>query len=476
MIKVLMAASEAVPFAKTGGLADVLGSLPVALNKEADVRIIMPQYKSIPEKLRERIVHRKYIFVDIGWRHQYCGINEAEYKGIKYYFIDNEYYFGRDGFYGHYDDGERFSFFSRAVLDIIPHIDFVPDILHCHDWQTGMVPVLLETQYRGREPYRNIKTLFTIHNLQYQGIFPKSVLSELLGLGDEYFTPDKLEFYGNANFMKGGLVYSHLLSTVSPTYAQEIQYSFFGEKLDGLLRARKEQLYGVLNGIDYDEYNPSNDTMIFKNYDVSSYHDKASNKSELQKMLNLPEREDVPLIGIISRLVSQKGFDLIECVLEEMLQMDIQLVVLGTGDEKYEWLFKNAHEKYKLRVSANIRFDNTLAHRIYAGGDMFLMPSLFEPCGLGQIIALRYGTIPIVRETGGLYDTVKSYNEFDGTGNGFSFANYNAHDMLYTVRRAVSFYHNKEVWNKLTQRAMNCDYSWDASASKYMEIYRKLLG
>ncbi|QCX33357.1 glycogen synthase GlgA [Caloramator sp. E03] len=473
-MKVIIAASEAVPFAKSGGLADVVGSLsPVLKNKGVDISVIIPQYKSIPKHLKDEIRHIKYIYIDVGWRHQYCGINTMQYKGVNFYFIDNEYYFGRDNFYGYYDDGERFAFFSRAILEVLPHIG-VPDILHLNDWQTGMVSSLLEIQYRWRQEFKNIKTLFTIHNLKYQGIFSKDVYNELFGIGDEYFTPDKLEFYGDANYMKGGLVYSNLISTVSYTYAKEIQYPFFGEKLEGLLKARDWQLYGILNGIDYDEYNPMKDKLIFKNYDVNSIKDKKVNKVELQRQLNLPQR-DVPIIGIISRLVPQKGFDLIECVLNEILNMDLQLIVLGTGDYKYEDMFKRAQQNYTEKVSANIKFDDTLAHRIYAGSDMFLMPSLFEPCGLSQMIALRYGTIPIVRETGGLSDTVTSYNEFDGSGNGFSFKNYNAHDMLYTIKRAVDFYYNRGVWERLVKRGMETDLSWSSSADKYIELYNKLL-
>ncbi|WP_179122143.1 glycogen synthase GlgA [Caloramator quimbayensis] len=475
-MKVLMAASEAVPFAKTGGLADVLGSLPPSLKEKGiDVRVIMPQYKAIPKHLKDNIRHIKYIYVNVGWRRQYCGINEAEYKGVKYYFIDNEYYFKRDGLYGYYDDGERFAFFARAVLEAAISIGFIPDIIHCHDWQTAMIPPLLELQYRWREEYKNIKTAFTIHNLKYQGIFSKNVYSELLGIGDEYFTPDKLEFYGDANYMKAGLVYSNAITTVSESYAREIQYPFYGEKLDGLLRARSHELYGIINGIDYDEYNPDRDSLIFKNYDENTIEDKKINKTELQKQLNLPQR-DVPVIGLISRLVDQKGLDLIECVLNEILNMDIQFIVLGTGDLKYENMFKYYEGLYKDKVSSNIKFDNTLAHRIYAGCDMFLMPSLFEPCGLSQIISLRYGTIPIVRETGGLLDTVIPYNEFNDTGYGFTFTNYNAHDMLYTIRRAVQFYYNKDIWQKLIKRAMKLDFSWSASGDKYIKLYNKLMG
>jgi starch synthase len=475
MKKILMVSAEAVPFAKTGGLADVAGSLPSVLNSMGcDVRIIMPQYKNIPDHLKDKIRHIKFIFIPVGWRNQYCGINEAEYNGIKFYFIDNEYYFGRDGLYGYYDDAERFAFFSRAVLDSLEQIDFEPDVIHCHDWQTGMIPVLLENQYKSREKFSNVKTVFTIHNLQYQGVFPSSMLTELFGLGTELFTNDKLEFYGNINYMKGGLVYSNKLSTVSPSYAMEIQNSFYGEGLEGLLRARNHELWGIINGIDYKDYNPEADKYIFETYNLKDTRGKKYNKAKLQETLGLEVREDVPVIGLISRLVSQKGLDLIECVFDSIKDMDVQFVILGTGDRKYEELFKNAAVSNPRRISANIKFDNMLAHRIYAGSDMFLMPSLFEPCGLGQLISLRYGTIPIVRETGGLKDTVKSYNEFTNEGNGFSFANYNAHDMLYAIKMAVSCYYKKDVWDGLVTRAMGCDFSWNSSASKYLELYNSL--
>lgn len=476
MLKVLMAASEGVPFSKTGGLADVVGSLPKALaDREVDVRVILPLYGSIKQNLRDQMAYKKYIYVKVGWRNQYCGIFECRFNGILYYFVDNEYYFKRDGLYGDYDDAERYAFFDRAVLDVLPQIDFCPDIIHCHDWQTGMVPVLLEAQYRQHDFYKGIKTLFTIHNLKYQGIFPKSVLDELLGLGDEYFASDKLEFYDNMSFMKGGLTYSMFLNTVSPTYAEEIRDPYFGENLDGLLKARKHQLAGILNGINYHEFDPRNDTYLNHPYGTESIGDKVKNKLELQEQLGIEVNAEIPVIGMISRLTSQKGLDLVACVLDDLMASGIELVVLGTGETQYENLFREASFKYTGRISASIKFDNALAHLIYAGADMFLMPSLFEPCGLGQIIALKYGTLPIVRETGGLRDTVRSFDESTMEGNGFSFTNYNAHDMLYTVRRALGFYRNKTVWDRIVKNAMDCDFSWDVSALKYIEIYEHLI-
>ncbi|HWT75293.1 MAG TPA: glycogen synthase GlgA [Mobilitalea sp.] len=475
MLKILMVASEAAPFAKTGGLADVVGSLPSALLKQgADVRVILPKYGTIPLKLRESIVHSCSIYVKMGWRNLYCGIEQIEYNGVTYYFIDNEFYFNRDSLYSYGDDGERFAFFNRAVLEVIPYLDFTPDILHCHDWQAGMVPVLLEAEYRNIEQYQGISTVFTIHNLRYQGIYHIDEMKEWFSLSDDYFTADKLEFFNCASFMKGGLTYSKVLTTVSNTYAEEIKYPFYGERMDGLLNARSEELFGIINGIDYEEFNPQKDSLIYQTYTKSKINDKDANKLALQKELGLTEDEKVPMIGLISRLVDQKGLDLIACVFDEIIVEDIQLVILGTGDAKYEYLFKEAMNRYPGKVSANIRFDNTLAHKIYAAADLFLMPSLFEPCGLGQLISLRYGTLPIVRETGGLKDTVLSYNEVTEEGNGFSFSNYNAHDMLHTIRRAAAICRKKTLRNKLRKAAMSCDYSWQNSAAKYMELYKNL--
>lgn len=475
MINVLMAASEGVPFAKTGGLADVIGSLPLALlDKGVDARVIMPLYGTILPEFREKMVFKKYIFVKVGWRQQYCGLFQCEHRGVKFYFLDNEYYFKRQGLYGYFDEAERYAYFCRAVLESIPHLDFVPHIIHCHDWQSGMIPVYLESGYKNSNIYEKISTLFTIHNLKYQGVFSCSILGDILGLEDEYNISDKLEFYGSISFMKGGLAYSKLLSTVSPTYAREIQYPYFGEKLDGLLRERCICLTGILNGIDYDEYNPSKDSLIHANYNMEDIKGKMLNKNRLQEVLRLDVSEDIPVIGIVTRLVSQKGLDLIGYALDEIIKSGAQIVILGTGDEIYERMLLDAESRYKGRISANIKFDNNLAHMIYAGADIFLMPSQFEPCGLGQIIALRYGTLPIVRETGGLKDTVRAFNEYTMEGNGFSFTKYNGDDMIYTIKRAITFYQNKYIWNKLVKNAMAYDYSWGSSALEYIKLYEKL--
>ncbi|MBR5302499.1 MAG: glycogen synthase GlgA [Clostridia bacterium] len=477
-MKILFAASECVPFIKTGGLADVVGALsPVLKQKGTDVRVILPLYASIPEKWTSQMKTECEFEVELGWRKQYCGIKSLEYQGVTFYFVDNQFYFGRSYIYGlGGDEYERFGFFSRAVIDALPHLNFQPDIIHCHDWQTGMVPALLKIQYAHFPFYKNMKTAYTIHNLQYQGVFPIKAVQDTLGLGDSLFTSDKLECYGCANYMKAGLVYADELTTVSPSYSDEIQTAFYGERLDGLLRARKDQLSGILNGIDIDDYDPAKDPMIYANYDPYHLGGKEYCKQELQKELGLEVDPNAPIVGIISRLSNQKGLDLIECVIRELMDTGIQLVVLGMGEAKYTNLFSWAESEYPGRLAARFAMNHQLAHRIYAGADMFLMPSQFEPCGLSQLISLRYGTVPIVRETGGLRDTVLSYNKFTDEGNGFSFFNYNAHDMLHTLRRAVHYYkNNREVWYKLIVRGMTGDYSWYASANKYMEMYDRLV-
>ncbi len=476
-LKVLFAASECVPFAKTGGLADVVGALPLSLCKMGvDVRVIMPLYRDVTARWRDQMTRKLYFYVNLGWRRQYVGLLELQYQGVTWYFIDNEYYFGRPYIYGlGGDEGERFAFFCRAVMEALPHLQFQPDVLHAHDWQTGMMPVLLERQYRQMPFYSCMGTMQTIHNLQYQGVFGIDYIEDMLGLGWDMYTSDKLEFFGACNFLKGGLTYADQITTVSPTYAQEIETPFYGERLDGLIRARANDVHGVLNGIDTTEYNPQTDELIETTFGPETLSEKAVNKASLQLALGLPAREDVPLIGVVSRLSPQKGFDLVEHVLEELINDDIQLAVLGTGDEKYVSLFNWAAYKAPQKVGVRIEMNGRLAHRIYAGADMFLMPSQFEPCGLSQMIALRYGTLPIVRETGGLRDTVLSFNDFTGEGNGFTFFNYNAHDMLATVRRACALYRgNKPAWISLQQRAMNGEYGWDASAAKYLALYEQI--
>ena len=477
-MKVLFAASECVPFVKTGGLADVAGALPPVLRERGvDVRVILPLYSAIADSWKEQMKLECEFEVELGWRRQYCGIKSLEYQGVTFYFVDNQYYFGRDYIYGlGGDEYERYGFFDRAVIDSMRHLNFQPDIVHCHDWQAGMIPALLKIQYQHVPFYANMKTAMTIHNLQYQGVFGIKDVQDTLGLGDSLFTSDKLECYGCANYLKAGIVYADEITTVSKSYAEEIQTAYYGERLEGLLRARRGQLWGIVNGIDVGDYNPGADPKIYHLYSPETIFDKAANKEGLQRELGLNVDPDAPLVGIISRLSHQKGLDLIEAVIRELMDTGIELVVLGMGDAKYTDLFSWAEGAYPGRVAARFAMDHQLAHRIYAGADMFLMPSLFEPCGLSQLIALRYGTVPIVRETGGLRDTVLSYNEYTGEGNGFTFFNYNAHDMLFTVRRAVDYYKNhKDVWYTLQMRGMTGDYSWSHSAGEYVKMYEKLL-
>ena len=477
-MKILFTSSECVPFCKTGGLADVVGALsPVLAAKGHDVRVMMPLYSAIPQEYVNQMRHEIDFEIDLGWRRQYCGVETLNMNGVTYYFVDNKYYFGRSYIYGMGgDEHERFGFFDRAVLNALPLLDFKPDIIHANDWQCGMIPALLHIQYRHVDFYAGIRTVFTIHNLQYQGIFGIQDVQDILGIGDEYFTNDKLECFGCANFMKAGLVYADEITTVSPSYAEEIQTAYYGERMDGLLRARRANLSGVLNGIDTVEYDPARDPLIPANYTVDDLSGKKECKRALQEELGLEQKPDTPIIAIISRLSSQKGLDLVDRVIAEIMEEDVQLVVLGMGDAKYVNLFSWAEQQYTGRVAARFQMDSALAHRIYAGADLFLMPSQFEPCGLSQMISLRYGTLPVVRETGGLRDTVLSYNEANGAGNGFSFFNYNAHDMLYVIRRALFFYHQQpDIWHTLQHRAMTGDYSWAHSAEMYLSLYRDML-
>ncbi len=474
-MKVLMVSSEGVPFAKTGGLADVVGSLPRELrNKGVDARVIMPAYGGVLSRYGYKMRRKGEITVPLGWRRQYCGILELEHDGIPFYFLDNDYYFKREELYGYDDEAERFAFFSRAVLEALPYLDFTPHILHCHDWHASLVPVFLKTHYREKPFYQKMRTVLTIHNLHYRGIFGKETIPDLLGLGYEYFSPEGLEFYGKVSYLKGGLLFSDFLTTVSRTYAQEIQTPYYGEGLDGILRMRNERLEGIINGIDYNYYNPMTDKQIFQPYRTSLVK-KTANKLKLQEMLRFPEDEKIPLVAFVNRLVEQKGLDLIARVLEEILSRDAQVVILGTGDQKYELFLQYMAGRYPDKLSVNIMFDDSLARKIYAGSDIFLMPSLFEPCGTAQLIALRYGSIPVVRETGGLKDTVTSYNERTGKGNGFSFTNYNAHDMLYTVNRALDLYGDRKAWTGLIKNAVKKDFSWSRPAAKYGELYKHLL-
>jgi len=481
MKKILFVASEGVPFIKTGGLADVVGSLPKCLDKENyDIRVILPKYVCMAQKMKELLKPVTHFYMDFYYKNEYIGIMEAEYEGIKYYFIDSEYYFG--GMKPYSDNAmfeiEKFAFFSKAALCILPIIDFKPDLIHCHDWQTGLIPVYIKEYFAKVDFYKDIKTVFTIHNLKFQGKWNIKEVHEITGLPMHLFTSEKLEAYNDANLLKGGLVYADAITTVSDTYAEEIKTDFYGEGMNGLLNARANDLRGIVNGIDYDSFNPENDKYIAHAYDTDNVlTEKIKNKRALQAELGLEQKDDVMLIGIVSRLTDQKGFDLIDYMMDEICQEDVQIVVLGTGDVRYENMFRHFADKYAGKVSAQIYYSDALSHKIYASCDAFLMPSLFEPCGLSQLMSLRYGTLPIVRETGGLKDTVEPYNEFEGTGTGFSFTNYNAHEMFDTIRYAQKIYSEKRVeWDAMVKRAMNADFSWFVSAKKYQEMYDWLIG
>ena len=481
MKKILFVASEGVPFIKTGGLADVVGSLPKCIDKQYfDVRVILPKYTCISQEMKDKMSYVTHFYMDFHWKNEYVGIMYAEVDGVKYYFIDNEMFF--NGFRPYSDNAlyeiEKFAFFSKAALSILPVINFRPDVIHCHDWQTGLIPVYLKERFQGNEFYRGIKSVMTIHNLKFQGKWSVKEVKDITGLPDYYFTPDKLELFKDANLLKGGLVYADAITTVSQTYADEIKTAFYGEQLDGLLRARSNDLRGIVNGIDYDEFNPETDKYIEHHYNAVNFRkEKIKNKRALQAELGLDQDDRKFMIGIVSRLTDQKGFDLIDRMMDELCQDNVQIVVLGTGEERYENMFRHFDWKYNDRVSANIYYSEALSHKIYAASDAFLMPSLFEPCGLSQLMSLRYGTVPIVRETGGLKDTVQPYNEYESTGTGFSFGNYNAHEMLATIRYAERIYYDrKREWNKIVDRAMAADFSWSVSAAKYQEMYDWLIG
>ncbi|MDE7331833.1 MAG: glycogen synthase GlgA [Lachnospiraceae bacterium] len=481
MKKILFVASEGVPFIKTGGLADVVGSLPKCIDRRYfDVRVILPKYTCMSQEMKDKMSYVTHFYMDFHWKNEYVGIMYAEVEGVKYYFIDNEMFF--NGFRPYSDNAlfeiEKYAFFSKAALSILPVIDFRPDLIHCHDWQTGLVPVYLKERFQGSDFYRGIKSVMTIHNLKFQGKWSVKEVQDITGLPGYYFTPDKLELYKDANLLKGGLVYADAITTVSSTYADEIKTQFYGEQLDGLMQARSNSLRGIVNGIDYEEFNPETDKYIEHKYNAMNFRkEKIKNKRALQAELGLEQDDRKFMIGIVSRLTDQKGFDLIAYIMDELCQDNVQIVVLGTGEERYENMFRHFDWKYNNKVSANIYYSEALSHKIYASCDAFLMPSLFEPCGLSQLMSLRYGTVPIVRETGGLKDTVQPYNEYEGTGTGFSFVNYNAHEMLGTIRYAEQVYYDKKrEWNKIVDRGMAADFSWNVSAAKYQEMYDWLIG
>ncbi len=483
MKKILFVASECVPFIKTGGLADVCGALPKEFDKNYwDVRVVIPDYSCIPERYRNNFEYVTHFYMSSGpyVQDKYVGVLKYEQDGVTYYFIDNQEFF--TGFSPYTSDTkfeiEKYTFFDKAVLSMLPLIDFKPDIIHCHDWQTGFLPVYLKNEFAANPFFWGIKTIITIHNLKFQGIWDKEWVQGVSGLTDNLFTPDKLEFKKDANMLKGGLVYADYITTVSDTYANEIQTEYYGEGLNGLLSARHFDMQGIVNGIDYNVYDPQTDGKIYCNYNASDFRKKKfNNKTKLQQELGLAVDKKKYMIGLISRLTDQKGLDLINNVIEGIVDDFTQLVVIGTGDPQYENMFRHYAWKYPDRVSANICYSDDLAHKLYAAADAFLMPSRFEPCGLTQLISFRYGTVPIVRETGGLKDTVKPYNEYENSGDGFSFSNYNADEMLAVINYSKHiFFDKKREWNQIVDRGMANDFSWNASKFKYEGLYNYLIG
>lgn len=478
-MRVLFAASECLPFIKTGGLADVAGALPKQLNKNGtDARVVLPLYRRVWEKWGERMERLCEFPVQLGWRCQPCAVYTLTREGVTYYFLENEYYFGRDYIYGNFDseEAERFGFFSKAILEMMPRIGFVPEVLHLNDWQCAMCAPLLKLQYAKDPAYSRTRVLMTIHNLKFQGVFDRGFTEELLSLGSAAFDHRCLEFYGAVNYLKGGIVYADRVSTVSPTYAREILTPYYGEQLDGVLRERENALTGLLNGIDADLFDPETDPALAANYSIGDMAGKALCKEALLKEFGLSVSAETPVAAVVTRLTDQKGLDLIAHVLDEMMCLDMALVVLGTGEKRYEEMFARAAERYQGRVGVRLAYDEALSHRIYAGADLFLMPSRFEPCGLSQLIALRYGAVPVVRETGGLADSVAPYNKYTDTGVGFAFLNYNAHELLYTVQHAAAYYHgDKEMWERLVRRGMEMDYSWEEASARYEDLYAHMI-
>ena len=474
---VLFVASEANPYLGSGGLADVIGSLPktLAANGKYDVRVVMPLYGDISDKYRSQMRFLMNFNVPLAWRNQYCGVFSLKADGVTFYFIDNEYYFKRSGLYGFYDDGERFAYFSKAALEMMVHLDYYPEILHCHDWQTALSVVYLKTLYANRYGYDHIKALFTIHNIEYQGKYGYDCLGDLFGLPES--VKPALDYDGCLNLMKGAIQFSDRFSTVSRMYANEIKNPFFAHGLQYAICENEFKLTGILNGIDETVYNPETDGKLFRNYSADDTSGKAVCKKELQKMLGLPEKDDAPLISIISRLVPAKGLDLVKCVIEELLAENVQVVILGKGEGDYEDYFRMLADRYSGKCRAIIAYNKDLASKIYSASDIFLMPSKQEPCGLSQMIACRYGAVPVVRATGGLFDSISPYNnDMRNGGNGFVFGNYNAHEMLYVIKDAVYTFGNKDEWRGIMKRAMTTDFSWKKSSGEYEKLYDNMLG
>ena len=477
-MNILFAASEVAPFIKTGGLADVAGSLPKHLAAQGhDVKVILPLYEGIGPEWRKQMKFLLHFNVRVAWRNPYCGLFELRRGNVSYLFVDNEYYFKRAAIYGHYDDGERFTYFSRAIVETPAHLDWHPDVIHCNDWQTALVPIyLLEERERVWE-LRGTKSVFTIHNIEYQGRYGDQVLEDLLGLNKGYMNEHMLAYYGDVNLMKGAIFAADYVTTVSPTYAGELQYPFYAHGLEGVIAHNGYKMRGILNGLDTGLYDPAQDKGLAMCYSAGNLEGKKACKAALQQAVGLREDPNVPIIACISRLVKHKGFDLVTAAIHEIMGMDVQMVVLGTGEWNYEEAFRHAESQYPSRFAARIQYSAALSTAIYGGADIFLMPSISEPCGLSQMIAMRYGTVPVVRETGGLKDTVPPYRWDAGEGRGFSFADINAHDMVWVIREAVDLYHqNQAAWKKLQIAGMTADFSWDGPAREYEDIYCSITG
>lgn len=469
-MRILYCTSEANPFAGSGGLADVAGSLPKALRqRDVDCRVVMPLYGEIPEGLKDSMHYITNFTVPVAWRRQYCGVFWAQYDGVTFYFVDNQFYFNRGSLYGHFDDAERFSFFSRAILEMLPFIDFHPDLIHTNDWQTALVPTFYYYFYSHNPWYHNIKSIYTIHNIQYQGMYGWETNTECIGIPQE--DAALLDMNGKVNMSKAAIETATRVTTVSPSYSQEILDPWFSHGLDAILRERSYKLCGILNGIDNDGYNPETDFHMYENYDIDNLSGKAVCKQKLQERLGLEQRADIPVISMVTRMVGHKGLDLVRMGIEEIMnENDVQFIILGSGEQEYEDYFNYIQGKYPGRACCCRGYIPELARKIYAGSDIFLMPSKSEPCGLSQMISLRYGTIPVVREVGGLRDSIKDSQ--DGHGNGFTFRNYDTYDMVCALKRAIAGYWNRDGWHKLVVRAMKCDNSWERSAEDYINVYR----
>ncbi|MEK6190352.1 MAG: glycogen synthase GlgA [Carnobacterium alterfunditum] len=476
-MKVLFAAAECAPFFKTGGLGDVAGALPKELKKQGvDIRVVLPLYSTMPQKYKDQLEDVVQFEVKVGWRSQYCGIKKLEKDNVVYYFVDNLYYFDRPSIYDFEDDGERFAFFSQAICEMLEKIAFIPDVLHVNDWHTSIIPVLLKDKYQWIDSYQSIKTILTIHNLQFQGVYDQFVLSDLYGIGYNAFHDHGLKYYDQINCLKGGIFYADQITTVSPTYAQEIQTPQFGESLDGVLRYNNYKLSGILNGIDYDVFDPETDDLIPAHFSAKKLAGKTLNKIALQERVGLPVNKDTALMSMVSRLTTQKGCDLLREQIEELMHRNIQILILGTGEKEYEDSFKYFTWKYPKKFKIIVDLDVALAQHIYAGSDLFIMPSAFEPCGLSQLNSLRYGTLPIVHETGGLKDTVQPFNPLTGKGTGFSFYDFRSSVMVETIDRALTVYYDEpEVWISLVEQAMAKDFSWEKSTKEYIRVYKSVL-